>query len=108
MSEIVQNPFVIQPRTVQPGRTRNRAFTSGELVVDAAAPLLGWEHTYFPEYFFAPEDVVVELRPAGKGPRSKALGPSEVFDVVVGDRTLDGSARRYPEAPVEACAVRSL
>ncbi|MBE1875650.1 DUF427 domain-containing protein [Myceligenerans pegani] len=103
MSEIVENPFVIEPGTVQRGRTRIRAYSEGELVADAVTPLLVWEHPYFPQYFFAPEDLEVEVRPAsGRGPRSKALGPGERFDVVVGDRTLPGVAQRYPEAPVEA------
>ncbi|RPF19925.1 DUF427 domain-containing protein [Myceligenerans xiligouense] len=103
MPEIVENPFVIAPGTVQRGRTRIRAFSEGELVADATAPLLVWEHSYYPQYFFAPEDLEVEVRPtASRSPRSKALGPSELFDVVVGDRTLPGAARRYPQAPVEA------
>lgn len=102
MTDIVQNPFVISPGTVQPGRTRVRAFSSGDLVVDAAAPLLVWEHPYFPQYFFSPEDLEVEVRPAGSGPRSKVLGPSELFDVVVGDHVLPRAAQRYPAAPVEA------
>lgn len=103
MPEIVENPFVIAPGTVQRGRTRIRALSEGELVADAAAPLLVWEHPYYPQHFFAAEDLEVELRPsASRGPRSKVLGPSELFDVVVGDRTLRGAARRHPEAPVEA------
>ncbi|GAB4086676.1 DUF427 domain-containing protein [Myceligenerans cantabricum] len=103
MSEIVENPFAITPGTVQRGRTRIRAFSEGDLVVDAVEPLLVWEHPYYPQHFFAPQDLEVEVRPSGtKGPRSKALGPSELFDVVVGERTLPAAARRYPEAPVEA------
>lgn len=102
MNDVAQNPFVIQRGTVQPGRTRVRAFSAGDLVVDAAAPLLVWEHPHFPQYFFPPADVEVEVRPAGAGPRSKALGPSELFDVVIGDRVLPRAARRHPEAPVEA------
>ncbi len=102
MPDIVQNPFAITPGTVQPGQTRTRAFSAGDLVVDSVAPLLVWEHSYYPQYFFAPADLEAELRPAGNGPRSKVLGPSEVFDVVVGDRVLPRAAQRYPEAPVEA------
>lgn len=102
MNSIVENPFAITPGTVQQGRTRVRAFSAGELVVDAAAPLLVWEHPHFPQFFFLPADVEVELRPAGAGPRSKALGPSELFDVVIGDRVLPRAAQRHREAPVEA------
>ncbi|MBO0611302.1 DUF427 domain-containing protein [Myceligenerans salitolerans] len=103
MPEIVDSPFVIAPGTVQRGQTRIRAFSEGELVVDAVSPLLVWEHPYFPRYFFAPADLEAEVRPAADSARpSKALGPVEPFDVVVGGRTLPGAAQRYPEAPVEA------
>ena len=98
--EIAENPFVIEPGTVQRGRTRIRAFSAGDLVADAVEPLLVWEHPYFPQYFFSPADLEVELRPAGTGPRSKVLGPSEVFDVVVDERVLPKAASRFPEAPV--------
>ena len=102
MTEIVENPFVITPGTVQQGHKRVRAFSAGALVVDAGAPLQVWEHPYFPENFFAAQDLVVELRPAGRGPRSKVLGVSDVFDVLVGDRVLPRAARRHPEAEVAA------
>ena len=101
MTEIVQNPFVIEPGTVQQGGKRVRAFSSGELVVDSRSPLLVWEHQHFPEYFFAASDLKVTLRPNGRGPRSKALGVSEVFDVLIGGRVVPRAARRYPEAKVE-------
>lgn len=102
MNEVSQNPFVISPGTVQAGRTRVRAFSAGELVVDATQPLLVWEHPWYPQYFFEAADLEVEVVARGTGPRSKVLGPSEVFDVVVGNRVLPGAAQRYPEAPVEA------
>lgn len=101
MSDIVENPFVIPPGTAKRGQTRIRAFSAGELVADADGALLVWENSYFPRYFFAPGDLKAELRPAGQGPRSRSLGPSEVFDVVVGGRMLERAARRYGEAPAE-------
>jgi uncharacterized protein (DUF427 family) len=101
MTDIVQRAVVIQPGTAQLGSSRVRAYSAGVLVADAAPPLLVWEHSYYPQYFFAPGDLRAELRPAGPGRRSKSLGPSELFDVVVGDRVLEGAAQRYPEAPVE-------
>lgn len=101
MTDIVQNPFVIEPGTVQQGEKRVRAFSSGELVTDSRSPLLVWEHQHFPGYFFAASDLKVKLRPNGRGPRSKGLGVSEVFDVLVGGRVVPRAARRYPEAMVE-------
>ncbi len=101
MTDISQNHFVITPGTVQRGQTRARVFSAGQLVADSVAPLLVWEHPYYPTYLFSPSDLEVELRAAGRGPRSKALGPSELFDVLVGDRVLPRAAQRYPEAPTE-------
>ncbi len=92
-------PFTVTPGSVQHGSTRIRAYSAGELVADATAPLHVWEHGYFPQYFFAPQDVEVELVPAGNGPRSTVLGASEVLDVVLGERVLARAAQRYPEAP---------
>ncbi len=104
MTGIVENPFAITPGTVQQGHKRVRAFSAGELVADSRAPLLVWEHPYFPQYFFTEHDLEVELVPAGTGPRSKVLGVSEVFDVVVGDRVVPRAAWRHPEA--EGVALR--
>jgi uncharacterized protein (DUF427 family) len=101
MPDIVENPFVIPPGTAKRGQTRIRAFSAGRLVADADGALLVWESSSFPRYFFAPDDLKAELRPAGQGTPSGSLGPSEVFDVVVGDRMLERAARRYREAPAE-------
>lgn len=102
MTDIVENPFAITPGTVQQGHKRVRAFSAGELVADSRAPLLVWEHPYFPQYFFVEPDLEVELVPAGNGPRSKVLGVSEVFDIVVGERVVPRAAWRHPEAEVAA------
>lgn len=102
MTDIVEDPFTIAPGTVQAGQRHVRAFSAGVLVADTVAPLLVWEHRYFPQYFFPQRDLAAGMEPAGKGPRSKVLGPSELFDVVIGERVLRKAARRFPEAPVEA------
>ncbi|MGW2092312.1 DUF427 domain-containing protein [Promicromonospora sukumoe] len=106
MSDIVRGAVAIQPGTVMPGSVRVRAYSAGVLVADADPPLLVWEHRYYPQYFFAPGELRVGLRPAGPGRRSRSLGPAELFDVVVeagpaSERVLPGAAQRFPEAPVE-------
>ncbi|MFD6443551.1 DUF427 domain-containing protein [Promicromonospora sp. NPDC060204] len=104
--EIVRSAVVIQPGTAQPGSVRVRAYKSGVLVADADPPLLVWEHRFYPQYFFAPGELRVGLRPAGPGRRSRSLGPGELFDVVVpdgvGETVLPGAAQRYPQAPLVA------
>ncbi|WP_036963461.1 DUF427 domain-containing protein [Promicromonospora kroppenstedtii] len=101
LPEAAGHRAVTAPGTVEAGSVRVRAYSAGVLVADADPPLLVWEHSYYPQYFFAPDDVPAGLRPAGPGPRSRSLGVCELFDVVVGDTVLTGAARRYPEAPVE-------
>ncbi|MCP2267228.1 DUF427 domain-containing protein [Promicromonospora thailandica] len=100
MPDIVTNPFVIPAGTVQHGLTRVRALSQGVVVADAV-PLLVWEYSYAPRYFFRAGDLKAELRRSGLGERSRVLGRSEVYDVVLGDRVLPGAAQRYPEAPTE-------
>ncbi|MGV8964640.1 MAG: DUF427 domain-containing protein [Cellulomonas sp.] len=101
MTDITEEPFALTPGTVQRGGKRVRAFSAGELVADSRTPLLVWEHPFYPAYFFAESDLEVELRANGHGPRSKVLGVSEVFDVVIGQRLVPRAARRYPQAGVE-------
>lgn len=102
LNSVVANPFSIPPGTVQAGQRRVRAFSQGELVVDSVAPLLVWEHGFFPQYFFDEADLEVDVASAGPGPRSKVLGESELLNVHIGGRVLPKAARRFPSAPVEA------
>ena len=102
MTGIVRDPFTITPGTVQHGLRRVRAFSAVRLVVDSVAPLLVWAHAHFPQYFFHDGDIEVELLPAGNGPRSKVLGPSELFDAVVDGVVHPKVAQRFPQAPVPA------
>ena len=85
------------------GRTR-----SGHLVADAPAPLLVWEHSYYRQCGFVPDEIEVDLKEAGSGPRSKVIGRSERFDVVVDGEALPRAATRYPEAPNPAMRATTL
>ena len=98
METLSTHPFTIAPGTVSRGVKRVRPYRDGHLVADSAAPLLVWEHSYYPHYGFARDEVVVDLKEAGPGPRSKVFGRSELFDVVVEGAPLPKAARRYPEA----------
>lgn len=117
--EIAPRAVAVQPGTAEPGSVRVRAYSGGVLVADADPPLLVWEHRFYPQYFFAPAELRVGLRPAGPGRRSRSLGPSELFDVVVrhavagetlpasgtapsGEVVLPAAAQRYPQAPLAA------
>ena len=70
----------------------------GVHVVDSTRPLLVWERPYYPTYYFPLADVASGvLRETDDSLRS----PSDPvrYDVVVGDRKAEASARRYPESP---------
>ena len=98
METLATNPFTIAPGTVSRGMKRVRPYRDGHLVADSAAPLLVWEHTYYPHYGFLLDEVAVDLKEAGPGPRSKVFGRSELFDVIVEGIAVPKAARRYPEA----------
>ena len=60
-TEIPSNPLTIPAGTLQRGNRRVRPYAGGQLVADSAAPLLVWEHSYYPRYAFSPAEVEVEL-----------------------------------------------
>lgn len=82
-----------------PAQKLVRAAVDGVFVVDMRPPLLVWEHAAYPWYFTSRDRIAGELVAAGDGPRSRSLGPSEVFDLVTGaGHTLPSAVRRYPQA----------
>lgn len=108
MENVADTGLTIEPGTVTRGLKRVRPFHGGHLVADAPAPLLVWEHPYYPQYGFAPDEIEVDLKEAGPGPRSKVFGRSEVYDVVVDGAALPRAATRYPEAPNPAMRDTTL
>lgn len=99
MQNVASAAATVAPGTVSQGVKRVRTYSDGHLVADAPAPLLVWEHPYYPQYGFAPDEVEVDLKEAGPGPRSKVFGRSELFDVVVDGVAVHRAATRYPDAP---------
>jgi uncharacterized protein (DUF427 family) len=63
---------------------RVRVYAGGQLVADSRAPRLVWEIPYYPTYYLPAADVVATLVPAD----------GDTFDVVAGDVTVPGAARR--------------
>jgi uncharacterized protein (DUF427 family) len=63
---------------------RVRVYVAGQLVADSHAPRLVWEIPNYPTYYLPASDVVAALTPAD----------GDTFDVVVGDVTVPGAARR--------------
>jgi uncharacterized protein (DUF427 family) len=66
-------------------RKRVRAYVGGRLVADSQAPVLVWEIPYYPTYYLPEEDVLATLTAAR----------DDTYDVVVGDVTVPGAARRH-------------
>jgi uncharacterized protein (DUF427 family) len=86
---------------VETGQKRVRAYLAGQLVADTIAPVLVWEHDYYPQYYFADEHVRAELVPTGQQAHFPSRGPAEVLDVRVDGVVASGAAIRYdnPEVP---------
>jgi uncharacterized protein (DUF427 family) len=63
---------------------RVRVYAGGQLVADSHAPVLVWEIPYYPTYYLPEEDVRATLKAAA----------DDTYDVVIGDVTLPGAARR--------------
>jgi uncharacterized protein (DUF427 family) len=87
---------------VETSQKRVRTYLSGQVVADTVAPLLVWEGPHYPAYYIPAGDVRAKLIPAGPGAHSPSRGDAELFDVVAGDATAPGAARRYPDSPIEA------
>jgi uncharacterized protein (DUF427 family) len=85
---------------VEQGHKRVRAYLDGQLVADTIRPLLVWEVPYYPTYYVPGEDIRAKLVPTGASEHSPGRGDAEVLDVVTGDRTAAGAARRYPDSPI--------
>ena len=61
-----------------------RVYAGGQLVADSREPVLVWEIPYYPTYYLPADDVFAQLKPAG----------DDTYDVIVGDVTIPGAARR--------------
>ena len=92
-------PQRVPPGTVSQALKRVRPYLAGQLVADSASPLYLWEHSYYPQYAFAPNSLTCDLVPAGEGPDSPAFGQSQAYDVIAGGARASKAALRYPQAP---------
>jgi uncharacterized protein (DUF427 family) len=88
---------------IETGSKRVRAYLGGEVVADTAAPLLVWEHPYYPTYYFPIADVRAELIATDDGGavRSPSRGDGRRFSVRAGGKLAEGAAVRHPESPFE-------
>ena len=87
---------------VEPGAKRIRAYLAGELVADTRHPLLVWEHSRYPTYYFPAADVRFELlRPEAESSHSPSRGDAAIFTVEAGGSMRFGAAQHYEESPFE-------
>src|ERR671918_139183 len=86
---------------VERGAKRVRAYLGGEAVADTMRPLLVWEGSNYPAYYFPVEDVRTELlEPDGEVLHSPSRGDGRTFTVKAGGREVPGAALRYEESPI--------
>jgi uncharacterized protein (DUF427 family) len=87
---------------VEPSQKRVRVYLAGDLVADTIRPLLVWEVPYYPAYYLPAADVRAKLVPTGRTEHSPSRGEAEILDVVTDRGSAAGTARRYPDSPIEA------
>jgi uncharacterized protein (DUF427 family) len=79
------------------GRKRVRVLLGGLAVADTGAPLLVWEHRWYPAYHFPRPDVSMHLLTPTGGAIDDAHGRAELFDVRAGAAVAPAAARLYQE-----------
>jgi uncharacterized protein (DUF427 family) len=81
---------------------RVRGYVAGHVVVDSVHVRLVWEKPYYPTWYFPVDDVAPgALVPNGKHRHSPSRGDADLYDLVVGGRTVPDAAARYPNSPFE-------
>lgn len=82
-----------------PGDKWIRGTLGGKTVVDSRQFTFVWEIPYWPWWFFRRTDVDAELvELESTSPNGDPNGLVR-YDLMVGDRKLDGAARAYPDSP---------
>jgi uncharacterized protein (DUF427 family) len=86
---------------VEQGAKRVRAYLGGEVVADTIRPLLVWEKSSYPTYYFPAGDVREELLAEDGAPvHSPGRGDGRTFTVRAGGKEAPGAAVRYDESPL--------
>lgn len=100
MADTTSSPDELSPglRTM-PNPKWIRAHLGDVLVVDSRDALLVWENPHYPQWYFPESDVFGELRATDQTIPTEDRGDAVVLDLVVGDTTLPGAAKRFPDAP---------
>ncbi|MDQ6811010.1 MAG: DUF427 domain-containing protein [Actinomycetota bacterium] len=84
-----------------PSAKRVRAYLGGELVADTITPLLVWETTHYPTYYFPLADVRSELLQAdSEVAHSPSRGDGKAFTVRAGAKQAAGAAVHYEDSPI--------
>ena len=89
------------PVQVETGRKRIRVYPGGRVIADTLAPLLVWEHPYYPAYYLPVADVDAGvLEPTGETAHSPSRGRADRYTVRVGNSVASDAALRYDASPV--------
>jgi uncharacterized protein (DUF427 family) len=77
------------------GAKRVRAYLGSDLVVDTIRPLLVWEGSPYPAYYFDANDILAELVESGSQAHSPSRGDADILTVKTQTRKAPGAALRY-------------
>jgi uncharacterized protein (DUF427 family) len=87
---------------VERGTKRVRAYLAGHVVADTIAPLLVWEGSKYPMYYFPRADVRAQLLDEDAEPaHSPSRGEASVLTVLAGEARAPGAALHYQRSAIE-------
>ena len=87
---------------VERGNKRVRVYLGGELVADTISPLLVWEVSYYPTYYFPATGVRAELLDEGAAAvHSLSRGDAAALTAAAGASRGPGAAVRYEDSPIQ-------
>lgn len=80
---------------VEPAPRRVRGYADGELVFDTTAARYVWEVSYYPQYYVPLADVNPESLTDEEHPQRVQFGPSHLYALTAGGRTVASAARVF-------------
>ena len=87
---------------VEDTQKRIRAQVDGVMIADSTAVKMVWEIPYFPTYYFPASDVRLDLMTdSGETQRSPSRGTANLFDITIGDSTIETAARVWNDSKLD-------
>ena len=82
---------------IEPVPRRVRGFLGEHVIFDTTAARYVWEVPYYPQYYIPLADVVPGVLRDDEHPQRVQFGPSRMFSLVAGSRTVEAAARVFDD-----------